>query len=82
MLHVNSQKVPIPLECLRHSEVSQGCLKAANPSALAGRDLLACGVAPGPELGARLAELEQAWIASDFRLDRAALLARASRKED
>jgi len=42
---------------------------------VAGRDLTARGVAPGPELGRILAALEARWIASDFRLDRAALLA-------
>ncbi len=45
---------------------------------VAGRDLLALGVPPGPGLGALLRELEAAWIASDFRADREALLARVS----
>ena len=31
----------------------------------------------GPALGAALRRLEEAWIASDFTLDRAALVARA-----
>ena len=39
-----------------------------------GRDLVALGVPSGPGLGALLRELEDAWIASDFRMDRAALL--------
>ncbi|HRY24440.1 MAG: CCA tRNA nucleotidyltransferase [Geminicoccaceae bacterium] len=39
-----------------------------------GKDLLARGMAPGPGLGARLRELEDAWIASDFKLDREMLL--------
>ena len=40
-----------------------------------GNDLLRQGGAKGPALGARLERLERAWIASDFTLDRAALLA-------
>jgi len=42
---------------------------------VAGRDLLNAGVAPGPEVGRRLAALEARWIASDFALTRAELLA-------
>lgn len=37
-------------------------------------DLTAAGMAPGPALGAALARLKDRWIASDFRLGRAALL--------
>lgn len=33
---------------------------------LGGRDLIAAGMVPGPDLGARLAALEADWIASDF----------------
>ena len=39
-----------------------------------GEDLTALGIAPGPALGKALRGLEQAWIDSDFTLDRAALL--------
>ena len=46
---------------------------------LAGRDLLALGVAPGPELGMKLAEVEAWWIAGDFTADRAACLEKARR---
>ncbi len=42
---------------------------------LAGRDLMAAGLAAGPELGRRLAELEARWIASDFTLTKTELLA-------
>ena len=42
-----------------------------------GRDLVAAGFAKGPELGETLERLERAWIASDFTLDKAALLKRA-----
>lgn len=41
---------------------------------VAGADLIAKGLKPGPELGARLSELEERWIASNFTLDRQALL--------
>ncbi len=44
---------------------------------VSGRDLMALGIPSGPKLGAALAELEERWLASDFRLDRAALLALA-----
>ncbi len=40
-----------------------------------GRDLLERGVSPGPALGAILKKLEARWCDSDFKLDRAALLA-------
>ncbi|MCH8490593.1 MAG: CCA tRNA nucleotidyltransferase [Oceanicaulis sp.] len=39
-----------------------------------GHDLIAAGAAPGPDLGARLEALEDAWIASNFSLTRKALL--------
>lgn len=42
---------------------------------LAGADLQAAGLKPGPALGQALRRLEQAWIDSDFTLDREALLA-------
>jgi tRNA nucleotidyltransferase/poly(A) polymerase len=44
---------------------------------LAGRDLLAAGAAPGPDLGRRLAEAEARWIASDFTLTKAELIGAA-----
>lgn len=44
-----------------------------------GRDLVDLGVSRGPELGALLARLEQAWIDSGCTLDRGALLDRAKR---
>ena len=42
---------------------------------LTGNDLIDSGFAPGPKLGAELERLEKAWIASNFRLGKAALLA-------
>lgn len=44
---------------------------------VSGSDLAALGVAAGPRMGALLAEIQQAWIESDFTLDRAALLEKA-----
>ncbi len=41
---------------------------------LAGRDLMAQGLKPGPDLGRALARLRQTWLNSGCRLDRAALL--------
>ncbi len=51
-------------------------LDAWTPSRLpvTGADLVAAGQPPGPEVGATLRRLEEAWVASDFRLDREALL--------
>jgi tRNA nucleotidyltransferase/poly(A) polymerase len=56
----------------RHREAIDAWTPPVLP--LSGRDLLAAGVAPGPELGRRLARAEAAWIASDFSLTRTALL--------
>ncbi|MDF1609708.1 CCA tRNA nucleotidyltransferase [Hoeflea sp. YIM 152468] len=44
---------------------------------VAGADLIAIGVKPGPEMGARLAALEERWVESNFKLGKAALLAQA-----
>ncbi|HVY87778.1 MAG TPA: CCA tRNA nucleotidyltransferase, partial [Hyphomonadaceae bacterium] len=41
---------------------------------VAGEDLLARNVPEGPAIGAALRKMEEAWIASDFTLDREALL--------
>lgn len=41
---------------------------------LAGRDLIKQGFSAGPELGAKLADVEAWWIAGDFRADLAACL--------
>ena len=43
---------------------------------LRGDDLIARGIAPGPELGHLLAQVREAWVASDFSLDRDACLRR------
>jgi len=42
---------------------------------VAGADLIARGVRPGPDMGAQLAALEDRWIDSNFTLDKQALLA-------
>jgi tRNA nucleotidyltransferase/poly(A) polymerase len=41
---------------------------------VAGRDLVAAGLPPGPEVGLRLKELENSWVESGFALSREALL--------
>ncbi|MGJ8571278.1 MAG: CCA tRNA nucleotidyltransferase [Hoeflea sp.] len=41
---------------------------------VAGADLIAKGIKPGPEMGAQLAALEERWVESNFSLDKAALL--------
>lgn len=47
---------------------------------LRGRDVLAFGVPPGPEVGRILRDLEEWWESQDFRPDRDALLAEARRR--
>ena len=44
------------------------------PLPVSGKDLLARGMAAGPELGAALQRLEEKWVESGFSLDREALL--------
>lgn len=44
---------------------------------ITGSDLIAKGIKPGPALGSELERLEKKWIASNFELDRAELLADA-----
>jgi poly(A) polymerase len=46
------------------------------PLPISGRDVLARGVPPGPEVGRLLDHVERAWVASDFSLDREACLGR------
>jgi tRNA nucleotidyltransferase/poly(A) polymerase len=41
---------------------------------LSGRDLVAAGLEPGPEVGKRMKELEERWVDSGFSLSRIALL--------
>lgn len=43
---------------------------------VAGRDLLAAGMSPGPEIGVMLKRLEDWWVASDFQPSRDELLNR------
>jgi poly(A) polymerase len=45
---------------------------------LKGSDLTALGLEPGPEFGALLRQMEDAWVESNFSLGREALLARAA----
>lgn len=55
------------------AEIDRG---AAAVFPVAARDLIALGMTPGPELGARLKVLEEAWVASGFTLTREEALAR------
>lgn len=43
---------------------------------LSGADVLKAGIQPGPKVGEILADLENAWVESNFNLDRATLVAR------
>ena len=56
---------PRPGRVSRLLRLAQGWKSPRFP--LRGRDLLAAGVAPGPEVGALLAALETWWIKGDFR---------------
>jgi hypothetical protein len=47
---------------------------------IGGRDLAAFGLTGGPRVGRLLATAEAAWVESDFRLDREALLALVARE--
>jgi poly(A) polymerase len=47
---------------------------------LSGADVVALGVAPGPQVGALLREIEAWWIAGDFAADRNACLERLRRR--
>lgn len=46
---------------------------------VSGRDLLAAGMKPGPEMGTTLAKLEDWWVASDFTPTKQDLLSRISK---
>jgi len=59
------------------TEIARGC---AAEFPLAARDLIEAGLRPGPTLGRALAEARARWLASDFSLDKAALLAEAGKK--
>jgi poly(A) polymerase len=48
---------------------------------VSGNDLIEAGTPPGPELGAKQKRLEDAWIASNFTLDRDQLLAKVTTGE-
>lgn len=56
----------------RHLARALGWEKPVFP--VAGADLIARGVTPGPQMGERLAALEQRWVESNFSLDKSALL--------
>jgi len=56
-------------------QAAAGVLSGVPPFPLAGRDLIAAGIPKGPEVGARLAELRQAWKDSFFVLTADEMLA-------
>ncbi len=63
-----------PRERLMEMARELGRLPVA-PLPVTGRDLIAHGIKPGPEIGAMLAMLEKQWVESDFTLDPESLLA-------
>ncbi|MEM1382986.1 MAG: CCA tRNA nucleotidyltransferase [Pseudomonadota bacterium] len=67
-----------------HAEWDEVALRIERAAAarlpLTARDLSSAGIEPGPEMGAALGRAEEAWIASGFSLDKAALLQKAKRK--
>jgi len=60
-------------------QAAKDVLSGVPPFPLAGRDLVAAGVPKGPEVGARLAELRQAWKDSFFVLTADEMLASVER---
>ena len=52
------------------------CIIVSLCMAASGRDLLAAGMSPGPEIGVVLNKLEDWWVASDFQPSRDELLKR------
>lgn len=62
-----SGSIPPELE----AEIARG---AASRFPLQAADLIAGGMAPGPELGQTLSQAETKWLASDFTLEKCALL--------
>ncbi|KGF67995.1 poly(A) polymerase [Hoeflea sp. BAL378] len=59
----------------RHLARAAGWTRPMFP--VTGSDLIAKGIKPGPEMGARLSALEELWIDSNFTLDKEALLTSA-----
>jgi poly(A) polymerase len=59
-------------------EIARG---AAAALPLVAADLIAAGLRPGPAIGRALARAEAAWIASDFTLNKAAVLSRALERQ-
>ncbi len=68
------EKMAEAARLLDHLKRAEAWVKPAFP--LGGADLLKAGVAPGPAVGRVLAALETSWVEGNFKLDRAALLAR------
>jgi len=63
-------------EAAGHSRHLAHALKWERPVfPVAGADMIAKGIKPGPDMGKQLAALEERWIDSNFKLDKARLLA-------
>ena len=70
---------PIALDAVKAALATADDLPALRLP-IAGRDLLAMGLKPGPEVGKLIKEIEAWWIAEDFRPGREACLAEAQRR--
>jgi poly(A) polymerase len=69
---IRAATVAAPPPADLEAEIARG---AAAKFPVAAGDLMKRDLAPGPALGAEMKRLEARWIASDFTLDKAALLA-------
>ena len=57
-----------------HLDLLRAALWEAPRLPLKGRDAVKLGVAPGPDVGRLVGQVEEWWIAGDFQADRAACL--------
>ncbi len=64
-----------PIQARWFGDINEGARQKLPVTA---NDLIDVGFTPGPRLGTALAQAERDWVASDFVLDRATLVARAS----
>lgn len=68
--------LPAPREQAFHEALNLGRSADIAVFPLKGADLMAAGLAAGPQIGKTLKRLEDEWLASDFKLDKKALLQR------
>jgi len=77
LVHLAWARSEAPLDDARWQELLELPDRWPIPSLpVAGRDLLAAGMSPGPEIGVMLSRLEDWWVASDFQPTRDELLKR------